>query len=49
MTNDDFLWDIYFEQEKDQYENINGEFERELKNEERYYETKYENRIIPDN
>ena len=49
MIHDDFLWNIYFEQEQDQSENSNGEFERELKNEERYYETKYENRTIPDN
>ena len=41
----EFLWDALFEpkEEKD------NEFEIELKNEEIYYETKYENRNIPDN
>lgn len=41
----EFLWNELFEP-KEEKEN---EFEQELKNEERYYETKYKNRNIPDN
>ena len=35
------LWNYHFEREEDESENVNGEFEIELKNEEDYYERKY--------
>lgn len=38
----EFLWNEYFEPKEER----GDEFEVELKNEERYYETKYENRNI---
>lgn len=46
MIDDDWLWDIHFEQPEEESENVNGEFERELKEEEKYYEKKYKNRNI---
>lgn len=41
----EFIWNELFEPKEER----GDEFEVELKNEEKYYETKYENRNIPNN
>ncbi|MFT3994746.1 MAG: hypothetical protein QM660_10590 [Dysgonomonas sp.] len=40
MIDDDFLWNRYFESDQEESESKNGNFEKELKAKEEYYETK---------
>lgn len=49
MIDDDWLWYIHFE--KDAYERSdqeNGAFEKELRQKEKYYEKKYNDRDLSD-